>query len=82
MTTGVWLGNDDNTSMRKITGGLLPVDIWKSYMLKAHKGLSYADLAAPDPNIDDERAQELTSFYEEIGTAFISERDMASGAGR
>ena len=27
MTTGVWLGNDDNTSMRKITGGLLPVDI-------------------------------------------------------
>ena len=40
MTTGVWLGNDDNTSMRKITGGLLPVDIWKAYMRGAHKGRS------------------------------------------
>ncbi len=79
MTTGVWLGNDDNSSMRKITGGLLPVDIWKAYMRDAHKGLNYVDLAAPDPNIDDGRAQELAAFYEEMSTAFITERDMASG---
>ena len=79
MTTGVWLGNDDNTSMRKITGGLLPVDIWKGYMQGAHKGLTNANLSAPDPNIDDARAQELAAFYTEINTAFITERDMASG---
>ena len=79
MTTGVWLGNDDNTSMRKITGGLLPVDIWKGYMLSAHKGLTYAALSAPDPNIDDARAQELAAFYEDMSLAFISERDAAAG---
>ncbi len=81
LTTGVWLGNDDNKSMRKITGGLLPVDIWKAYMLGAHKGQSYANLSAPDPNIDDGRAEELAAFYEEMSTAFITERDMASGGG-
>jgi len=81
MTTGVWLGNDDNTSMNKITGGLLPVDIWKDYMNTSHKGAPYVKLSAPDPNIDDARAQQLANFYEEMGTAFISERDMASGGG-
>jgi len=78
-TTGVWLGNDDNTSMRKITGGLLPVDIWKSYMLGSHKDTPYAKLSAPDPNIDDARAQQIALFYEEMSTAFIDERNMASG---
>jgi penicillin-binding protein 1A len=79
MTTGVWLGNDDNTSMRKVTGGLLPVDIWKSYMQGSHKGVANEKLSAPDPNIDDERAQEIAAFYEEMSLAFITERDMASG---
>jgi penicillin-binding protein 1A len=81
MTTGVWLGNDDNSSMGKITGGLTPVDIWKAYMIGAHKGQDLLALAAPDPNIDDARAQELAAFYSEMSTAFITERDMASGGG-
>ena len=33
------MGNDDNSQMVNVTGGLLPVDTWKSYMLAAHKGL-------------------------------------------
>ena len=81
ITTGVWLGNDDNKSMRKVTGGLMPVDIWKAYMLGAHKEQSFVPLAAPDPNIDDIRAQELAAFYSEMSTAFITERNMASGGG-
>lgn len=81
MTTGVWLGNDDNTPMRKITGGLLPVDIWKDFMKNAHKGQPNVNLSAPDPNIDDARAQELAAFYGEMNTAFITERDMAAGGG-
>ena len=81
MTTGVWLGNDDNTSMRKVTGGLIPVDIWKTYMLGAHKRQPFVPLAAPDPNIDDIRAQELAAFYSEMSSAFITERNMASGGG-
>ena len=81
MTTGVWLGNDDNKPMRKVTGGLLPVDIWKDYMRKSHKGLPNVNLSAPDPNIDDARAQELAVFYADMNTAFITERDMAAGGG-
>ena len=81
MTTGVWLGNDDNSSMKKVTGGLLPVDIWKSYMLKSHKGLKYSQLSTPNPNLDDAYAQTLSQFYTVMVDAFTDERDIASGRG-
>ena len=81
MTTGVWLGNDDNSSMKKVTGGLLPVDIWKSYMLKSHKGLEYSLLSTPNPNLDDAYAQTLSQFYTVMVDAFTDERDIASGRG-
>ncbi len=32
MTTGVWVGNDDNSQMPGITGGSLPARIWRAYM--------------------------------------------------
>ena len=31
-STGVWLGNDDNSPTRKTTGGGLPVEIWSRFM--------------------------------------------------
>jgi penicillin-binding protein 1A len=37
MVTGVWLGNDDSTPTRKLTGGSLPVDIWSRFMKVAHQ---------------------------------------------
>ena len=79
-TTGVWLGNDDNSPMRKITGGLLPVDVWKDFMRAAHKGLKNRPLRAPDPFINDPIIQNQIAFYDNLVTAFTSERDMASGA--
>lgn len=78
ITTGVWLGNDDNSPMRKITGGLLPVDIWKDYMLDAHKGLPFATISEPEPAIDDDRAKQLSDFYVGLSDALVSERDMAA----
>jgi penicillin-binding protein 1A len=38
LVTGVWLGNDDGEPTRKASGGNLPVEIWKAYMLQALKG--------------------------------------------
>jgi penicillin-binding protein 1A len=38
LTTGVWFGNDDGSSMKKVTGGGLPARAWKSYMTAALKG--------------------------------------------
>jgi penicillin-binding protein 1A len=38
-TTGVWLGNDNDTPMKKITGGSLPAQLWHDYMTEAEEGL-------------------------------------------
>ncbi len=39
LVTGVWLGNDDNAPMNKVTGGGLPARIWAGFMNDAHLGL-------------------------------------------
>lgn len=33
--TGVWVGNDNFTSMNKVTGGLIPARVWHDYMVAA-----------------------------------------------
>ncbi|SFG60305.1 transglycosylase domain-containing protein [Methylobacterium gossipiicola] len=38
LVTGVWLGNDDGESTKKVSGGNLPGEIWKAYMTTALKG--------------------------------------------
>ena len=78
-TTGVWMGNDDNSSMRRITGGLLPVDIWKAYMLKAHKGRKLRPLISEHETKLTVERQRVTSFYNELTEAMIQERNLASG---
>ena len=44
LVTGVWLGNDDGTPTRHITGGSLPVEIWSRVMRAAHQGVPVASL--------------------------------------
>ena len=39
LVTAVWLGNDDNTPMKKVSGGGLPSEIWGKYMKAAHVGM-------------------------------------------
>jgi penicillin-binding protein 1A len=34
---GVWIGNDDATRMKKVTGGTLPAKLWPDVMLYAHQ---------------------------------------------
>ena len=42
--TGVWVGNDDNSPMKKITGGSVPAAIWHDYMAEAESGLPPKEL--------------------------------------
>ena len=44
LVTGVWLGNDDSSPMRKATGGGLPVEIWSRVMKAGHQGVPIAGL--------------------------------------
>ena len=36
---GVWLGNDDDTPLNRITGGTLPAQLWHNVMVTAEQGL-------------------------------------------
>jgi penicillin-binding protein 1A len=38
LVTGIWLGNDDGTPTKKVSGGNLPVEIWARYMKGALAG--------------------------------------------
>jgi len=44
LVTGVWLGNDDGSPTKKVTGGGMPVDIWSRFMREAHQGVPVASL--------------------------------------
>jgi penicillin-binding protein 1A len=49
--TAVWVGNDDNTPTRGITGGTLPAQIWRDAMRSAEAGkpLKALDRSPPQP---------------------------------
>ena len=49
MVTGVWLGNDDSSPTRKMTGGGLPVEIWSRFMKVAHQGAAFVELPGLGP---------------------------------
>jgi len=44
LVTGVWLGNDDGSPTKKVTGGSMPVEIWSHFMRDAHQGVPVASL--------------------------------------
>lgn len=39
VTTGVWVGNDDNSKMPGVTGGSIPARIWRAYMSRLLSGM-------------------------------------------
>ena len=39
LIAGVWLGNDNRSPMKRVSGGSLPAGLWKSVMMEAHEGL-------------------------------------------
>jgi penicillin-binding protein 1A len=49
LVAGVWLGNDDDTPMNKVTGGSLPAAAWRSFMLAATKGMPVRPLPSAPP---------------------------------
>lgn len=51
LVVGVWVGNDDNSSMNGVVGGGEPAKIWKAFMLSA-LGRNVAPVVVEDP-LDD-----------------------------
>ncbi len=48
LVAGVWLGNDDGTPTKKVSGGNLPVEIWSRFMKDAHQGVTPTGLPLGD----------------------------------
>ncbi len=49
LVVGVWIGNDDNTPLKGISGGGLPAKIWKNFMLRAQGVRTGAPARRQDP---------------------------------
>jgi penicillin-binding protein 1A len=67
LTAGVWLGNDDNSPTKQVTGGSLPALIWRDVMEPAHLGLS--PLALPGTPEQQEQAPTVTVAQTENDTS-------------
>lgn len=46
---GVWMGNDDNSPLRGVTGGGLPAEIWRETMERIHQGTPIRPLPLVEP---------------------------------
>jgi penicillin-binding protein 1A len=47
--TSVWVGNDDSTPMKGVTGGTLPAQIWREVMVTAEHGMKSTPLDKSSP---------------------------------
>jgi len=51
LVTGVWFGNDDYSSMNRVTGGSLPAQTWREFMLQAQSGYSPGTIPGVIPKV-------------------------------
>jgi len=69
MVTTVWLGNDDNSPMVKVTGGSGPAHIWKDYMAQMLTGMPRGRLSIADEPIMQSKDQRLDILLSDIESA-------------
>src|SRR6185312_613193 len=79
--TGVWVGNDDNSPTRGVTGGTLPAQIWKSTMLVAEKGLPMKPLDRSPPQPPNEPSLFASGFSDSGGAAVRGDDEAAPPEG-
>ncbi|MBA4226739.1 MAG: penicillin-binding protein 1A [Hyphomonas sp.] len=76
---GVWVGNDDDSPMRRVTGGGLPAELWADIMKVAHEGKKPEALfGANRAVVLDPAAEQRITFYRGMAQAFAA----ASGGSR
>ncbi|MCK0128831.1 transglycosylase domain-containing protein [Erythrobacter sp. F6033] len=80
LVVGVWVGNDDNSPLNKVTGGGMPARIWKDFMRSALELPAPKPSSVPDPegpvqplDIDIEEGEEIPLGEE--GTSIRFEQD-------
>jgi len=74
ITAGVWVGNDDYRPMEKVTGGSIPAEIWKAFMISAHQGLSLESIDGAYPAVSYAAENSLLDFYADVSRGFARVR--------
>jgi penicillin-binding protein 1A len=70
---GVWVGNDDDSPMNRVTGGGLPADLWSDIMEFAHEGLRPAPLIGAELAVQiSPEAEDRIAFYRGMAQAFAA----------
>jgi penicillin-binding protein 1A len=67
LIAGVWMGNDDGTPMREVTGGGAPAKLWRDFMAAAHAGLPPRPLPGLETVAPAGQTPEQTSEKEKPG---------------
>jgi penicillin-binding protein 1A len=65
--TAVWTGRDDNTPMKKVTGGGVPADIWRSFMSQALPRLNVSEIPGGPPPPPTNQANNLDQLLSSLG---------------
>jgi penicillin-binding protein 1A len=78
---GVWVGNDDDKPMAKVTGGEMSARIWADMMRPAHEGVTPVPLPgakAAEEYLSTEDMDRL-NFYRRLSSAFAAVEARAGG---
>ena len=73
-STAVWVGNDDFTSTRRVTGGSLPAMTWQLYMNYAHNGIELASMPGVEADSLPRLSRPATKKVAEATTVFSQPR--------
>ena len=71
IVVGVWFGNDNDSPMKKITGGTAPAILWKEFMTLAHKdikpkNLNYFTADSEFKNDNDKKIRRIINKSKEL----------------
>src|SRR5205807_8956234 len=62
LVAGVWLGNDDNSPMNRVTGGSLPALAWRNFMLAGTKSMPPKPLSSAAPQAEESAIDRLLGW--------------------
>jgi penicillin-binding protein 1A len=74
LIAGVWVGNDDETPMNEMTGGKLPAEIWRAFMVAAEPeiGSNGALARLPLPSDGPPQSEGAQPLPESLDASFIT----------
>ncbi|MBI1621901.1 transglycosylase domain-containing protein [Aquamicrobium zhengzhouense] len=78
LTTGVWMGNDDGSATKGLTGGQLPAETWHEFMTAAHEGVPVAQLPG---SWSGRVLNDIEGILRQTGNSGSPQRDTATQTG-